>query len=62
MMDKKGIFKFWDSFYERCPECGYSWGSFLMKNGKKVHKNCPRCGTLMVPLTIEEKEFMYTRM
>ena len=63
-MTKKETFKFWDNFYERCSKCNYSIGHAIKKDckGKLIHNKCPRCGVVMIELSNEEKEFMYTRM
>lgn len=64
-MRKKEVFDFWDSYYESCSKCDYSWGKFHFekdKDGKRIHHKCPKCGTLMTELSDEEKEYMYKRM
>ena len=55
-MSKKETFEFWDRIYAKCPKCGYSYGS---ANKNKI---CPTCNIKMVPLSNEEKEYMYTIM
>jgi len=52
---KKKVF----DIYESCKKCGYSHGSaHVIKDGKRVHHPCPKCGNMMSDLSIDEKESM----
>ena len=63
-MGKKEIFKFWDSYYEKCSKCGYSVGHAIKKDkdGSIIHGKCPICNTVMMEFSIKDKEYMYKRL
>lgn len=67
MNHEKKIEKQWKNkvadIYESCPKCGYSIGHLMEnKDGKRVHTKCPECRTMMTDLSIDEKEYMLSRM